>query len=617
MPRIVQLPPTVINQIAAGEVIERPASVVKELLENSIDAGSNRIDIELEQGGTERIAIFDDGCGIAAEELPLALSSHATSKLRNADDLFAIRSMGFRGEALASIGSVARVTLQSRTHDSETGAELQCNGGDFSEIRSWNGSPGTRIEVKHLFYATPVRKKFLKQNATELGHITESFTKIALANTDVHLTLKHNNRMIYEVPAGASLLDRIRIFFGDEIAKHLFPVHREQGPVSLTGFIADPACDRGNSKLQYFFLNQRWFRDRSLGHALQEGYRGLLMTNRYCIGFLFLQMPPEMFDINVHPTKAEVRFIDSQALYHVVRGAIRQTLADKNLIPHLQLPEGIPNPVPVRDQGLFSTPRKELSNATPAPWESKSFEPIPRYVPPPPNFDLPKPRAEETPATSFLDPIDSPPAAVASESPKPVPSARPVILSKKAIQIHDSYLVLETTEGMLLIDQHALHERILYEQFRKRIGSGNLEVQRLLIPEPIDLPPDQVAIVLEAKQELKELGWEVGEFGTGTILLSSYPALLKRGTPGEWFQGVIDTLLTKEKLPSREALFNNILATMACKAAVKAGDPLSPEEISYLMELRDMAEDSHHCPHGRPTSLLFSHKDLEKQFKRI
>ncbi len=612
MPRIIQLPPTVVNQIAAGEVIERPASVVKELLENSIDAGSKRVDIELEQGGTERIAIFDDGCGIAPEDLPLALSSHATSKLRNADDLFAIRSLGFRGEALASIGSVARVTIQSRTHDSEAGAMIECNGGDMAPVRPWNGSPGTRIEVKHLFYNLPVRKKFLKANATELGHITESFTKIALGHPAIHLTLKHNARTIYDVPAEASIADRIGIFFGKDVAKQLYPLKHVQGPVNVHGFIADPACDRGNGKLQYLFLNGRWIRDRSLGHALQEAYRGLLMTGRYCIGFLFLEMPVEMVDINVHPTKAEVRFRDSQALYHLVRSAVRQTLSDKQLIPRLQLPEGDRYPMPPAkldtppDPGLFNSPRQTVSEGTIAPWESRSFEPMPRYLPPPPASDR-----------TFTQPIDKQPQPSPMDPLPEIPQSKPVILSSKAIQIRDSYLVLETTEGMMLIDQHALHERILYEQLRKRIRSGSLEIQRLLIPEPIELPAAQAAMVLEAHEELKDLGWEISDFGGGTILLSSYPAMLKRGTPGEWFLGVVDTLMTKEKLPSREALFNDMLATMACKAAVKAGDPLTPEEISYLMELRDMADDSHHCPHGRPTSLLFSHKDLEKQFRRI
>ena len=610
MPRILQLTSDVVTKIAAGEVIERPSSVVKELLENSIDAGATRIEIDLEQGGTELIRVVDNGCGIDAEDLPLAFASHATSKLVTADDLFDIHTLGFRGEALASIGSIGHVTLQSWPAAAMRGHEIRCEGHKLSEVRPWGGSPGTRIEVRHLFYNVPVRKKFLKSIGTELGHVTETVTRLSLANPSLHLVLRHNGKMVYDIPASANLKDRIGLFYGAEIRDALYAVDSGPGPVSLHGYIADPKCDRGNAKLQYLFLNGRWFRDRSLGHGFQEAYRGLLMTGRYAIGFLYLRVPPNTVDVNVHPTKAEVRFRENALIYSLVRGTVKNRLMEENLIPQLRIPEqeqepprdfreflpppqwSLNPPTSTIPQSLFG-PRREAAEQTPAPWEE-----LDRGA----QFSTPKP------AESIL--VSAPEAAA------PDLSSLPALSPGSALQVHDSYIVLETTDGMLVIDQHALHERILFEQLRKRIREGKLEVQNLLIPEPIDLPPEQAAIVLDFKDQLAELGLDVSEFGGTTILLSSYPTLLSRRPPFEILQGVIDYLVSKDRPPTKEILLDHLLATMACKAAVKAGDRLTQEEITHLLELRKMAEDSHHCPHGRPTTLLFSRKQLDKQFGR-
>ncbi|HVK07378.1 MAG TPA: DNA mismatch repair endonuclease MutL [Gemmataceae bacterium] len=586
MPRIQQLPPSVVTKIAAGEVIERPASVVKELLENSVDAGATRIDIELDQGGTELIRVVDDGHGIEPADLPLVFASHATSKLRDADDLFRIGSLGFRGEAMASIGGVAKVTIQSRTAGAASGSELLCDGGTLGPVRPWNGAPGTRIEVKHLFFNTPVRKKFLRTISTELGHAVEMVTKLALANPRLHLVLRHNGKLVHEIPASADIVERIGLFFGKDVRDALIPVGADQDAVSFSGFVADPVCDRGNAKLQYLFVNGRCIRDRSIGHALQEAFRGLLMTGRYAVGFLFLRLPPDAVDVNVHPTKSEVRFRDSQVLYHLVRGSVKRALLMKNLVPRLQAPE--PERVP-----RLEAPPPATMFAPPAPAQVPE-----RVIAPAAHATLDEPtRPPEEPARP-------------TAAPQPLAAAR-------AIQIHDSYLVVETSNGMLVIDQHALHERILYEQLRKRVRDGKLEVQRLLIPEPIDLTMEQAGAVLEAKAQLADLGLDVEDFGGGTVAVSSYPALLGRVPVAQIFQGVADALATRDRPPTREQLFDHLLATMACKAAVKAGDRLTPEEIDYLMHLRQMAEDSHHCPHGRPTSLVFSRHELDKQFRRI
>jgi DNA mismatch repair protein MutL len=608
MPRIQQLPALVVNKIAAGEVIERPASVVKELLENAVDAGARRIDVEVEQGGTDLIRVVDDGGGIIADDLPLAFASHATSKLQSADDLFHIETLGFRGEALASIGGVAQVTLQSRPPEETCGAQVSCNGGELGPVRPWNGSPGTRIEVRHLFYNTPVRRKFLRTPSTEMGHISEAFTRLALAHCrsifeadaergirekGLHLTLRHNNKVVYDIPTSAVLLDRIASFFGPEVSNQLYAVQDHQGAATLTGYIADPACERGTARMQYLFVNGRWVRDRSLGHAIQEAYRGLLMTGRYAVTFLFLDLPPDQVDVNVHPTKAEVRFRDSQALHHLVFSTLRQRLRAANLTARLQLPSTM---LPTETLG---TPLQPAPPFDPAPWS------------------LAPPDSERGPALPFVPPAtpNAPaPVDLVPPGPQPAPPANP---PSKIIQLYDSYLVVEADEGMLVIDQHALHERILFEQIKRRIQSGPLETQPLLIPEPVELTAEQAARTLEHRAALAELGLGVEDFGGGTLLLTSYPALLGRRSPQTILRAVVDHLVSQERTPSREVLFNDLMSLMACHAAVRAGDRLTPEQMAALVEQRQLADDTHHCPHGRPTALLFSRHDLERQFRRV
>jgi DNA mismatch repair protein MutL len=628
MPRIKQLPPLVITKIAAGEVIERPASVVKELLENSVDAQSTRIDIDIEQGGAELIQIVDNGCGIVSEDLPLAFASHATSKLTTADDLFQISTLGFRGEALASVGGIAQVTLQSRPHDQVAGAEVSCQGGVLSPVRDWNGAPGTRIEVRHLFFNTPVRRRFLRAAATEMGHIAEAFTRLALARPALHLTLRHNGKAVYEVPGSAGLLERIGLFFGAEVRDKVYPVECRQGPATLHGFIADPSCERGNAKMQYLFLNSRWVRDRSLGHALQEAYRGLLMTGRYATAFLFLDLPADQVDVNVHPTKAEVRFRDGQALYSFVFATIRNRLREENLTARLRPTSTLAQPQ-VQEQGGqgpgWLQPRVEEASRSlfaqtgfPAvtiasrPANGTEASPAPAEV-----GRTGNPTHDSAAVSSTSSPLARAEQTSPAEAGASTAGNGPPPPTFKAIQLYNAYLVLETPEGMLVIDQHALHERILFEHLKHRIREGTLETQRLLVPEPVELTAEQAARTLEHKAALAELGLGVEDFGGGTVLLTSYPAILGKRSPADALKNVVDFLSAKDRLPTREQLFNDLLSLMACHAAVRAGDALSPEEITALVALRGLAEDTHHCPHGRPTSLLFSKHDLDRQFRRV
>jgi DNA mismatch repair protein MutL len=604
MPRIHQLPPSVITKIAAGEVIERPASVVKELLENSVDAGSSRIDVEVEQGGVELIRVVDNGCGVAAEDLPLAFASHATSKLGGADDLFRIGTLGFRGEALASIGGVGQVVLQSRQPERESGAEIGCHGGQITLVRDWNGAAGTRIEVRHLFFNTPVRRKFLRTTGTEMGHLSEVFVRLALSHPNIHWTLRHNDKIVYEIAAATGLAERVRLFFGKDVAERLYKVEGDAGPVRLAGYIADPSCERGSAKMQYLFVNGRWIRDRSLGHAVQEAYRGLLMGGRYAVTFLFVDLPADQVDVNVHPTKAEVRFRDGNALHHLLFTTIRARLNAENLTARLQAPSSL------AVSRALPGPANGVLLPEPPPW---SLSPDP-----PPEARLPfvTAPAASTPATPIERRSDSPHPVTPSPPHPVIPSPTTASPTSRAIQLYDTYLVLQTDAGMLVVDQHALHERVLFESLKARMRAGPLESQRLLVPEPVDLSDDEAARTLDVREALAELGLEVSAFGGATVLVSSYPAILGKRSPKEILRAVVDHLVSRDQPPSREVLLNDLLSLMACHAAVRAGDRLTPEEIDALIEQRNLAEDAHHCPHGRPTALLFSRQDLERQFRR-
>jgi DNA mismatch repair protein MutL len=621
MPRIQQLPPLVVNQIAAGEVIERPASVVKELLENSLDAGARRVDVEVEQGGTALIRVVDDGDGIAAEDLPLAFASHATSKLQSADDLARIGTLGFRGEALASVGSVARVTLQSRPPDQPCGAEVTCHGGRLSPVRDCSGAPGTRVEVRSLYYNTPARRKFLRGVGTELGHVREAFTRLALARHGLHATLRHNGNFLYEVPGPMGLLDRIGLFFGPEVAGSLYMVQAEYGPVILGGYVGDPSLERGTPDLQYLFVNDRWVRDRGLSQAVREAYRGLLMTGRHPVSFLFLELPPGQVDVNVHPAKAEVRFRDAGALYQLVHDTVRDRLREADLTARMQLGTKKERPAAGEVQG-HGPSRAEGSDPAAAPEGGGRTVPRPKEMPaaarstPPPPPTAASSGQAVAPAPAALGGLFASAAVGGQPAPGqgPRPEARGPV---RAMQVLDSYLVVEVPpDEVLFLDQHALHERLLYEELKQRVAAGTLESQKLLVPEPVELPPAQAAAVLEHRAALAGLGLAVEDFGEGTVLLTGYPALLARRPPREVLRAVAEHLAGRGRAPGREQLAHDLLSLVACHAAVRSGDRLTPEEVEALVARRDLVDNSHHCPHGRPTALRLGRRDLDRHFRR-
>jgi DNA mismatch repair protein MutL len=634
-----QLPLSVVNKIAAGEVIERPASVVKELLENSVDAGARRIEVTLGQGGTDLVRVADDGCGISAEDLPLAIASHATSKIADADDLFHVGTFGFRGEALASIAEVSQLSIRSRQMASDSGHEVTVTGGVKSEIVPVGCPAGTTIEIRNLFYNTPVRRKFLRASQTEIGHCSEAFTRIALAQPGIHFTLRHNDKLLFDLPPTPNWRERIAAFFGRDIEQSLIPLDNTDGDVRLFGFAAVPEHSRANNRMQYLLLNGRFIRDRSLQHALGEAYRGLLLTGRFPIAFLRLDVPAEAVDVNVHPTKLEVRFADSGRIYSLLLGTIRKKFLSTDLTTRVGTSTAEPG-ADAADSAAAQEHRRALVDwakgvlpaGTGAIEDSQGalelrFEPpkgpplelnrLERAWQPPPISARQHEAAEYAGRqTMKFAGVESDREAYASRSPGSVMEQQPDSRSYLGFQVHNRYLITENEDGMVVIDQHALHERILYEQLREKVLAGQMEMQRLLVPEPVTLAPTDLAAALTARETLAKLGIEVEEFGGDTVLVSSYPAMLANLSPEEMLRQVVELLTSSQRSPEKRDLLDELLHMISCKAAIKAGDYLAPEEITALLEQRHHFQDSHHCPHGRPTALVFTREELDRRFKR-
>ena len=666
MPPIRQLDPALVNQIAAGEVIERPASVVKELVENAIDAGATRIDIAVEHGGARLIRVTDNGGGIPRDDLPLAISPHATSKLATADDLFRIATLGFRGEALASIGAVSRLTLRSRPPEQEEGWEIGPAGHQGSRDQGTEGSRaettasravlgpgrpaegghertdasrdaeprpaaapvGTSVEVRNLFFNLPARRKFLRHASTELAHVTEQLARLALAHPEVAFTASHNDRQVRNLPVTGDRRTRIADFYGPELADCLLAVDRRERGLRIEALIAPPAHSKASTKWQYVFLNGRYIADRRIGFAVREAFRGLIENGRFPAVFIFLTTAPDAFDVNVHPTKIEVRWRDAGLVQSQVLAAVRETLLGHDLTPALRTPVADPTATSVDTEHHRRT-RQALADYL------KSIDPTQtRLGFEPPRF--PSRNVRPTLATTYAEtpgrhPDTRPPMASATDSgradharvddapetdPPCPPDAAAPSPPPNAIQIHNTYLVAQTDEGMLIIDQHALHERILYEKFRTRILAGPLESQRLLIPESIGVSPAQRQAVDRHTVALARLGIELEPFGPRSVAVQAFPVLLSDVNIKTFVSDLLDRLVETAGAETDETILHKALDMMACKAAVKAGDVLSTDEIQALLAQRHLVEKSSNCPHGRPTTLQLSTRDLERQFKR-
>lgn len=651
MSRIQQLAPHVINRIAAGEVIERPASVVKELLENSVDALATRIEVDIAEGGIELIRISDNGEGMHPEDLELSVTSHATSKIQSDEDLTKVSTLGFRGEALASVASISRFRIRTRRPGLDTGRELEAEGGDIRIHRDCGCPEGTVIEVHNLFFNTPARRKFLKKSSTEFGRISEQFSRIALAHPNLHMVLRHNDKLVYELPATLNQLDRIRRFFGSDVGDKMIAIESEvQTPdgeaIRLWGYVGNPSLSKASRKDQYLFLNGRFIQDRTLQHALGEAYRGLLMIGRHPVSFLFLELPPHLVDVNVHPTKTEVRFQDSQNLYRQLLHTLRDKFRELDFQSEIQVPaarrstDGESPPSHVQKELQMWTSSATTSTRPPllAPASNQGGPHFSGTVGgstqsgfgPAPKAAAFRPAVADAlsalPDGTAFDPETTGATAVAVEdgfdvdplTQEPVAEQDTVHGHEfRAFQIYDCYLVVAGDDGIEIIDQHALHERIMYEHLRGRVLEGTVESQKLLIPETIECSAGEAAVLLEYKDLLSEIGFEVNDFGGTTVLLTSHPVMLPRGSFVRILRDLATQLEESDGKTSRRDLLDHMMHTMACRAAIKAGKRLAPEEMQELLRQRFTVQDSHHCPHGRPTSLMLSQLTLDKQFGRL
>jgi DNA mismatch repair protein MutL len=586
MSSIQLLPDLLISQIAAGEVVERPASVLKELLENSLDAGSLDIRVQLEAGGVKRLRVADDGCGMAPKDLPMALARHATSKIASLDDLEAVATMGFRGEALASIASVARVSITSR----EAGAShaWRIDGNGEPEPAALDG--GTVVDVADLYYNTPARRKFLRTEQTEYGHCDDVFRRIALSVPQVAFQLQHNGRLTQRLP-GADMATRVRALLGDEFMQHARPVEADAGQIRVSGFAAVPAFSRAGRDSQYCFVNGRFVRDRLLAHALREAYADVLHGARHPAYVVFIELDPRAVDVNVHPAKTEVRFRDSRGVHQFVFHAVERALA-----PSIQMAAAAPD-VPRDERAAAAWP------AWPVQQGMNVEQPLARY------FD-------------FVRQDAALPGGGAAPGDGPAPAAHPEMaadagppLGFAIAQLHGVYVLAQNSAGLVLVDMHAAHERILYEQLKKLL-EGAPAVQRLLIPAVLSMSTREVATAFEYADVLEKLGFDIGQAGPTELMVRTVPVLLARADTGALLRALLEELREAPASQVVERRRNELLSTMACHGAVRANRLLALPEMNALLRDMEACERADQCNHGRPTWVQMSMSELDRLFMR-
>jgi len=622
MGRIAVLDRNMVNMIAAGEVIERPASVVKELMENSLDAGATRITVAVEDGGKKLISVTDDGCGMDAEDLARAFEPHATSKIRTGSDLNRISTLGFRGEALASIASVSQVRAVSRTPDSTAASCIEIDCGQKSAVAPCSADRGTTIQVRDIFYKLPARRKFLRTANTEMGHITEHFARIALgcygvqdtaetadsAPRPLDLTLWHNGKELYRLPADQSLQERICTLFPaltDGKMDDFIQARTSEKGLEIRALLGKPALSRTTSKFQYVFLNGRFIRDRFISHAIKEAYRGLLEPNRFGVVFLFIRMPFEDYDVNVHPTKVEVRFYNANLVHSQVLGALREKLLGTDLDVHAKLPAVVGSTAAI-DRSQSNHGRLGIAEAM------ADFFKRHRAAPRQPKLGFGSGQDYAGPGRA----ASTRPVPPAVDQPAGSPPQAPREPLRRLLQIHDSFIVAQTDDGFVIVDQHALHERVIYEQLCGHLRQGRLESQRLLMPESFELTEAEAALLEENAELLEKLGIELVPFGPRTMAVQAFPMLLAKAEPVEFVRDLLDLLCHHDTRPEPQTLLEDVLNMAACKAAVKAGQRLTDSEMQQLLAAGEKTASSSRCPHGRPTTIKFTISDLEKQFKR-
>jgi DNA mismatch repair protein MutL len=599
--KISLLPPDLANQIAAGEVVERPASVVKELIENALDAGARRLVIHVELGGKKQVRVEDDGEGMEPGDARLAIERHATSKIRRADDLASIRTLGFRGEALPSIASVSHFVLRTRARGQQSGTELRVNGGTVASVTEVGAAEGTLVEVNDLFYNLPARRKFLKSDGAESAQVSRIVTQLALAYHEAGFALTSGGRTLLQCPPAGSLRDRLYQIYGER--DDLIEVGKSAGGLRLTGYIAALAglaetsgqSDRGPTRgVQHVFINRRIVKDKTIAHAILDAYSVASIKERSPEVHLFLEMPPEAVDVNVHPTKAEVRFREQSLVHEVVRRALVDALGQSSA-PQLQLR---PEATQFNQPSAAAIPGILAGGVYPNRWQ--------------PNEVLGVPGVPGVPG-GHEDRRDGEPREPWEPS-EPREPLRPLI---PLGQFRDTFIVAIDDEGIAIIDQHVAHERVLFERVMERLTSGPLESQRLLVPMLLELSPAAHDTLVGRAAELARLGFEVESFGKNTINVSAVPALLKAEESSKTLQALAEDLERLDRGADVEQALKRLAATTACHAAVKANYPLSYEKMTHILdELRATAHSSV-CPHGRPVMLRLTRREIEKNFERI
>jgi DNA mismatch repair protein MutL len=560
----------VASQIAAGEVVERPASVVRELIDNSIDSGASRILIKIENGGRNLIRVADNGAGMDRDDLLLCAERHATSKINELSDLFSVRTLGFRGEAIPSIAAVSRMAITSRTPDQLAGFRLKLQGGKINEIEETGAPLGTTVEVKDLFFNTPARKKFLRSAPTETDHIVDTLSRIALPFTKLSFRLDDRDKILLSLPSVDSDVSRLSALFGHEVAGSMIPMMKEIQGLRLSGYLSPPEWDRARGDHLFMYVNRRSVRERLLTHAVIEGYGSRLMKGRYPYAVIFIEIDPVLVDVNVHPAKQEVRFHQNRLVHEAVKTVVEEILRQKAA-------------------ALFRVPSSASEGAMER--VGRIEEPISEYA--------------STPAEVTI-----------SREPEPqvqlMIKESPVVLG----QLKETYILCETKEGLLLVDQHAAHERRVFEKLKKSYDSATLECQPFLIPPTVEFSPSESRTILKKMEELSQLGITLEHFGGSTFMVRSVPNILV-DVHWESFLREILPLLEEQGAVKGDQVVESLLSLMACHGAIRAGQRLSKEEMIALVEQLDEVEVPTNCPHGRPVFKRLSFYEIEKMFRRV
>jgi len=590
-----QLPELLINQIAAGEVVERPSSVVKELLENSLDAGASSIQVSLEQGGKRLVRVVDDGCGIAKDELPLALARHATSKISSLEELEEVASMGFRGEALPSMSSVSRMTITSRTEGTEHAWQVKTANGEIEAAIPASGAPGTQVELRDLFYNVPARRKFMRTDRTEFSHVDELLKRFALARPDVGFQLQHNNRLVRQFPpvtTDKEMLARLEAVIGKEFVEHILPIDEQRGSFALRGWVAEPRYNRPQADRQFFFVNGRVIRDRLVGHAIRQAFRDVLFHGRHPAFVLFLEMPFSGVDVNVHPQKHEVRFRDSRSVHNFIFSTLNHSLAGAGVGGGALRPG--------------SEMHQPVSGAQTGEWAARQAA-------------MPISVAEQM--QSYAQLVSSPAGGTggsvipgdftAEQTGEEFPP-----MGFALAQLHGIYILAQNQHGLVLVDMHAAHERITYERFKAGLAEDGIRSQNLLVPVTVHVSEREADMVEEHAAKLESLGISCDRSGPQTLVVRKVPTLLQQADISRLLQDVLSELASDGKSLKIESEMDEVLSSMACHGSVRANRQLNIAEMNALLRDMERTERAAQCNHGRPTWVQLDMQNLDRLFLR-